>query len=405
MPEWRATGDTELPVAPDETAWDAAEAARRVFTWAGFETDNPDSERAARAFFAQDAEAPELRGSYKLGFADIIDGVLTAVPRGIFAVAGGRGVNQADLPEDVKTQIKSRVRRYYERMERETPESIKSIEDASPSHRTPQIEYKRFPSFVKNINGRVVTGVFAVHGNVDDGGDMSVNGSFAKRLQNGRRRIRFLWNHNSQNPPIATILDVREIDRSELPPRVLDYAPDATGGVQVTREYYENNPLASWVLEAIRKGDIDEMSYAFDVHKFDVQERDGKRVRVLQDVEIFDISDVNWGLNPATAGVKSAFPEAGMTFVDHSEWVVSTVRGYLARAEERAAFRAKEGRVLSAANRERIGNLVNLLAEVQADLQDLLDATAPRANPDDVQKQYARFQAIVARLNGVPIGV
>ena len=42
--------------------------------------------------------------------------------------------------------------------------------------------YKTLPYFVKELDKktRTVTGIFAVHGNVDSGGDMSVNGSFEK---------------------------------------------------------------------------------------------------------------------------------------------------------------------------------------------------------------------------------
>ncbi len=47
------------------------------------------------------------------------------------------------------------------------------------------------------------------------------------------------------------------------------------------------------------------MSYACDVHEYTIKEReDGQRpVRILNEVELYDISDVNWGMNPATAGV------------------------------------------------------------------------------------------------------
>ena len=108
------------------------------------------------------------------------------------------------------------------------------------------MDYKTLPYFVKELDKktRTVTGIFAVHGNVDSGLDMSVNGSFDKWLNNGRNRVRFLWNHNSMNPPIASIKDVREVGRDELPAKVLEWAPEATGGVMVKREYYEDIPIS-----------------------------------------------------------------------------------------------------------------------------------------------------------------
>ena len=50
------------------------------------------------------------------------------------------------------------------------------------------------------------------------------------------------------NPPIASIKEIREVGREELPDTVLKHAPEATGGVSVTREYYKGIDLADWVL-------------------------------------------------------------------------------------------------------------------------------------------------------------
>jgi len=108
------SGKTSLGIAPRDREWDAAAADRRVREWAGAE-DEPNA-KYRQAFFYYDEEAPENFGSYKLGFADVVDGELQAVPRGIFAVAGGRGVDAADIPEDDKEAIKTKVNHYYERM-------------------------------------------------------------------------------------------------------------------------------------------------------------------------------------------------------------------------------------------------------------------------------------------------
>lgn len=262
-------------------------------------------------------------------------------------------------------------------------------------------ETKTLPQFTKEINGRTVTGIFAVNGNVDSGGDTSVNGAFAKRLADGsRKRARHLWNHNSMNPPIASIRELREVGRDELPEKVLQYAPDATGGVLVTREYYEGVELANWVLAGIKAGDITEMSYAYDVHDWDYEDRGGTKVRVLKDIEIFDTSDVNWGMNPATAAVKGIAGD-GLTFLQHGEAVETALADYLMRIKDRRDFRAKEGRVLSSANRERIKTLVASLHGVAGDLEQLLMETEPKADPTLVLQALANYQATLAKLNGV----
>ena len=253
--------------------------------------------------------------------------------------------------------------------------------------------YKYLPFFLKELDekNRIVTGIFAVHGNVDSGGDMSINGSFAKRLADGSRdRVKFLWMHNSMNPPIASIKDIREVGLEELPAKVLEWAPEATGGVEVTRKYYEDVPLSDWVFKSIKEKDINEMSYAYDIHEFSIKKlEDGKEIRVLQDVELYDISDVNWGMNPATAGVKG-LPVTGMTFAQHSALVVATVEEFFARVNDRKAFREHEGRTLSEPTRER---LTKMATEIEAVLRE----TQPLADEQDVLNELAKFEFMKAR--------
>lgn len=169
-----------------------------------------------------------------------------------------------------------------------------------------QIEFTNIKAESKD---RVRVGIAAVHGNIDSWGDRSHVGAFAKTIAEGRARVRHLWMHNSQNPPIATIKELKEIGRDELPPEILDKFPAATGGLKVWREYYDNQ-LANWVLEAIDKGDVNEMSYAFDVIKADYSEEqnesgENQRIRELRELKLMDTSDVHYGMNPATlASVK-----------------------------------------------------------------------------------------------------
>lgn len=122
-----ASGASDLSIAPRDTAWDAAAADKRVQEWAG--GDKMDWEKYAKAFFYVDETKKELLGSYKLQFADIIDGSLVAVPKAIFAVAGvlngaRGGVN---IPDSDAAEIKDKVAAYYERLAKEfNDDSIKA---------------------------------------------------------------------------------------------------------------------------------------------------------------------------------------------------------------------------------------------------------------------------------------
>jgi HK97 family phage prohead protease len=259
------------------------------------------------------------------------------------------------------------------------------------------MEYKSLPQFTKSIEGRTVTGIFAVHGNVDSGGDRSWPGTFTNTSMNGRERARFLWQHDASAPPVATIKSIREVQRSELPSSVLGFAPDATGGAEVTREYLDT-PRADEVLAGIKAGAIEEMSYGYDVTRYDFEETDEKQIRNIREVKLYDISDVNWGMNPATTGIKRLLLE-GAPLAVLADQVEACLTAFTTEALATKERRAKEGRVLSDANRKRISSLQAALTAVLADLDDLLTATEPK-DAGKVNALYLEFQRIEAQING-----
>lgn len=112
-------GDADLPLADRDLEWDGSAAAQRVADWARGDGEDIDPERYGRAFFWRDDEADATNvTAYKLGFADVVDGELRAVPRAVFAVAavlkGGRG--GVDIPDADADRVRARVSAYYERM-------------------------------------------------------------------------------------------------------------------------------------------------------------------------------------------------------------------------------------------------------------------------------------------------
>jgi len=178
-------------------------------------------------------------------------------------------------------------------------------------------EFKFQPVYTKDIDRktRTVVGICAVMGNVDDIGDRIWTGAFAKTISeaNGRTRAKHLWNHDFGAPPIASIKKLQEVGRDALPAKILEWAPEATGGLEVSRSYYEGVNLADWVFAAILAADVDEMSFGFNARKYDwTTEGEGAaevRIRELRELQLFDTSDVLWGMNPATmADAKGIVP-------------------------------------------------------------------------------------------------
>lgn len=114
---WKCGAAGDLPI--NETAtWDADAARARIFRWAGYDGEHPDPVKARRAFLAYNASKPALRESYKLPFADVIDGRLTAVRRGLDAAAAM--LERTDIPEREKERAHA-VIKVYEATEPEGP--------------------------------------------------------------------------------------------------------------------------------------------------------------------------------------------------------------------------------------------------------------------------------------------
>lgn len=277
------------------------------------------------------------------------------------------------------------------------------------------IEYKASKAAMMGIDDRTVTGIFAVHGNLDSGDgwtmrDRSHPGLFGDFTVDGRKRAVFLWQHRSQDPPIATIDRLFEVAAADLPPAVRVYAPDATGGVAVARTYLDT-PRANEVLAGLKAGAITEMSYAYEATRYEFEESKdgGLLVRNLYAAEIFDVSDVNWGMNPAT----SADGAKGYQYLgDHHAAVLAAVATYKARLQALSELRAKEGRILSGENRKRIEEAVGSLKQATDALNDLLAATDPKAapvpppaapTPEAIRQLYAQYQRTLATLNGVAL--
>jgi hypothetical protein len=110
----------DLPLADRDREWSGDEAETRVRAWADAEEGPNDKYRDAHVWY--DAENKENFGSYKLLIADVIDGRLTAVPRGIMAAGavmqGSRG--GVDLPADDIDRVKSHLAKYNAKMD-DTP--------------------------------------------------------------------------------------------------------------------------------------------------------------------------------------------------------------------------------------------------------------------------------------------
>jgi len=117
-------GSKTLPLDPD-SSWDAAGAEARMRNAAG----GPDKDKInwatyRKGFAWYDKNDAENYGAYKLPFADIKDGKLTAIWRGVAAamaaLLGARG--GVDIPDSERKAVYNFLVSYYKRFEKEPPD-------------------------------------------------------------------------------------------------------------------------------------------------------------------------------------------------------------------------------------------------------------------------------------------
>lgn len=176
--------------------------------------------------------------------------------------------------------------------------------------------------------------VVAVFGNVDQGGDRMVKGAFARTLKEaGMPPV--VWSHEWQTPPIGHITQAEETDEGLHVKGRLFVAAD------------EDHAIARQVYAAMKAGALREFSFGYQAREHrQVETEDGKSVRELVDVDLFEVGPTLKGMNPATrlVGVKHALDEM------------------------------KAGRVLSTANERKLQQAAVLIGDVLSTAQ---------LNPDD----------------------
>lgn len=138
--------------------------------------------------------------------------------------------------------------------------------------------------------------VAAVFGNVDAGGDRIQKGAFKRTLSEWRakgRSVPVLWSHDADSVPIGVIKE----------------ASETSEGLHVKAQLLvDDHPQARAVYAAMKAGALHEFSFGYGARDFaNVVER-GRKIRVLKDLDLAEISPVFRGMNPATRlmGVKSA---------------------------------------------------------------------------------------------------
>jgi phage head maturation protease len=147
-------------------------------------------------------------------------------------------------------------------------------------------------------------------------------------------------------------------------------------------------------------GALQEWSYGFAIKERSFGEfgEPPQHVQFLRRLDVFEVSPVmiGAGIGTGTDAIK------GATLAAESDAVLAAVTGLADRLKSLAEMRAKEGRTLSTANRERLKAHRESLRVIADDLDALIAATEPEDGKGaDMSALLMECELIEARLNGV----
>lgn len=150
-------------------------------------------------------------------------------------------------------------------------------------------------------------------------------------------------------------------------------------------------------------GPLQEWSYGYLPTDYEFVERDGKTVRILKKVDVFEISPVliGAGIGTHTRGIKTAALGAGLPFAEHLALGLEQVKAITTRSKDRADFRAKDGRTLSKADRDRLGELATELESAFSEIRGFLDESDPERSAASAHHVEALLEE--ARFLGVQV--
>lgn len=165
------------------------------------------------------------------------------------------------------------------------------------------MEHKQTEATITAVNETqgIVEAIWAVMGNVDEVGDIIHPGAFTKTFNERGNQIKLLDNHRTDSvlSALGTVMELRELRKSELPQPMVSN-PDVTGGAWGKFQFLLDTPEGKGAFTRIQKGAVKEWSFGYDAVDKDYSQKDGKAVRNLRGIKLYEVSPVLFGANPTT---------------------------------------------------------------------------------------------------------
>jgi len=133
--------------------------------------------------------------------------------------------------------------------------------------------------------------------------------------------------------------------------------------------------------------DLAEFSYGFNILEGGPSTHEGKSVRELRKLDVFEVSHVMRGAGIGThvLAIKSGGPGTDLPYAEHESWLREANAAFLARTKARTEMREADGRKLSRSDREALAALLDTLRAFGGtadELAALLETTDPQKAPE-----------------------
>jgi hypothetical protein len=158
------------------------------------------------------------------------------------------------------------------------------------------------------------------------------------------------------------------------------------GWAVFTGQFFMNTTHGRDAFETVKGlGPLAEYSYGYDVTDGGPAVHEGKSVRELRKLDVFEVSPVlmGAGIGTHTLAIKSGGLGTDLPYAEHLSGVLDAVKALFERTEGKADWRAKEGRALSAANLAALRELADTLGMTAQSLVTFLaehDPAQPKAD-------------------------
>lgn len=285
-------------------------------------------------------------------------------------------------------------------------------------NKTETKQISRLIEFKAQVNENTIEGAAAVMGNIDRHGDVIFPGAFKKAIPSFLKSGFVAVGHAWDGLPVAMPKSAKEVGNTLMTVAEFHDDPEAQRVRQVCKERIENglsvglsvgfsidydSPDGRMWFEngKLMAKYIDESGY--DQSLFDMAgiRKCGSPCRAILSVsELYEYSIVTVPANPKAVAttVKTISLEDdalnALSFEDHSNSVLTAVKGFIVRARDYAQMREEKGRGISEARASEFKEMQDALAE-------LLEVGVM---PKTLDAELLQVQAEALRINAVLIG-